>query len=89
VDLKSGDGPKAQKAESLSTNGPDSNFSKKAQPMEDVGSACLKPQHNELGCDTHNPMGLKGTEEVLSVDEGSGSGLAYDPGRTEIPAGGA
>ena len=87
--LKEGVGLKAQKAESgLNSDGPCSLLITETQPIVDVGPACLETL-NELGCETHNPMGLKEKIGEETRDEGCESELAREIGRMDSSIAGA
>jgi hypothetical protein len=96
--LEEGVGLKAQKAESgLNSDGPFSLLFTETQPIVDVGLARWETL-KELGCETHNPMGLKekiGEEfgrKKLGCEtrvEGGESELATEIGNMDSPIAGA
>jgi hypothetical protein len=81
VDLKEGDGPKAQKLESgLNFNGPQSFLIKEAQSEKVLEQACLEAQAHTLGDESHNPMVFAEEIKHPGDADGSGSGLVCESG---------
>jgi hypothetical protein len=81
VDLKEGDGPKAQKLESgLNFNGPQSFLIKEAQSEKALEQAYLEAQAHTLGDESHNPMVCAEEIKHPGDADGSGSGLVCESG---------